>query len=558
MKIGNRFGQKLRYGSTSVALTAAVLVAVILLNVAVSALCVGRRWLIDMTPDALYTLTDDAERLLGETIESANETRDEDDPVEVDIIFCADPDVICENELLRYVYYTALDMQKAYPDTIKVSTRDVWENPSSVDEFRANAHSAIYQSNVIVSSGSEFRVYTTKSFFVTDENLANEIWAYNGEKVLVKGIMAVTRVEAPICALTTNHGEPFATEEGRAEYSEFLTLLENAGYDVVYLDLSREEIPENCRLIITFDPTSDFASSFDGAEVDELSKLSGFLDKAYSFMFFADEDTPKLINLEEYLEAWGIKLLREGDANYEVIDPENRLDGEGSTIVAQYQSGGMVDSFTEDMREVGGEPKVIFRDAIGMAYSDTYTKAYYVPEANSGDEAFTYGYYNKNGNSRSIFDIFKTGDAAFAYAKQLASGDRLENADGTLWKNASAPFGLMTVTRQMRDVQEGMLGSLEYLNSYVCAFGSTEFASNEILSGNTYGNADVLLATLRVIGREVEPVGLEFKPFYDDAISSNHYSPSAPTVWSVVLILLPAVVLTASGIVILVRRRTRS
>ena len=81
MKIGNRFGQKLRYGSVSAALTAAVLVAVILLNVAVSALCVGRRWFMDMTPDALYTLTDDAERLLGEIITSANETRVEDEPV---------------------------------------------------------------------------------------------------------------------------------------------------------------------------------------------------------------------------------------------------------------------------------------------------------------------------------------------------------------------------------------------------------------------------------------------------------------------------------------------
>ena len=183
MKIGNRFGQKLRYGSVSFAIIAGVLALVVLLNVAVSALCVGNRWFIDLTPDQLYTMTEDAERVLGQTIDSANEGRSSDNPVEVEIIFCADPDVICNNDSLRIVYYTALDFQKAYPDTVKVSTRDVWSNPSSVDEFRVSAHSSIYQSNVIVSSGTEFRVYNARSFYVFDESTSSgdTPWAYNGD-----------------------------------------------------------------------------------------------------------------------------------------------------------------------------------------------------------------------------------------------------------------------------------------------------------------------------------------------------------------------------------------
>ena len=113
MKIGNGFGQKLRHGSVSVGITALVLAAVILVNIAVSALCSGQRWFIDLTTEPLYTLSDAANSLLGSTIESANANRPADDPVEVDIIFCADPDMLYKHDLLRYVYYTALEMQMA-------------------------------------------------------------------------------------------------------------------------------------------------------------------------------------------------------------------------------------------------------------------------------------------------------------------------------------------------------------------------------------------------------------------------------------------------------------
>ena len=99
MKIGNRFGRKLRYGSVSAAIVAGVLAVVVLLNVAVSALCVGRRWFVDLTRDELYTMTSEAHRVLGETIASANEARPADKPAKVDIIFCADPDIVCANGL---------------------------------------------------------------------------------------------------------------------------------------------------------------------------------------------------------------------------------------------------------------------------------------------------------------------------------------------------------------------------------------------------------------------------------------------------------------------------
>ena len=563
MKIGNGFERKLRYGSASVGLGALVIAAVILLNVVFGALCSGRLWFIDMTPLAkkapstLYTLSPVAEQMLGQAIDSANANREEGaDPVKVDIIFCNDPDMLLKSDLMRYVYYTALEMEKAYPETIRVSTRDVWNNPSSVDEFRTNSYSTIQQSNVIISSGTEFRVYSYRAFFTYDDLGDADPWAYSGEKNFVKGITAVTRAESPICALTVNHGEPFATEQGRAEYSEFLNVLDNAGYKTVFLDLETQEIPENCRLIITFDPQKDFVTDFYGGAVSELKKLDAFLDKAYSFMVFADADTPKLRNLEEYLEEWGIVFSREAGATYEVVDPSNSLDGVGMTMIGQYEPEGIGGHLTEDMREKGASPKVVFGNALAIAYSPTYQQTYVLADEEEGTGAYTYASYFRNNKTRSMYDVFRTGNAAFAYAKE--NGVRLTDADGKDIKvDTTANYRLMTITQHFRAVGEGQGYTNVYDNSYVCAVGSTEFASNAVLSTNAYGNTDVLLSTLRTIGREIEGSGIFQKSFYDPIMDEDYYSPQVNVAITVVLVLLPVISLGSAGLVILIKRRVR-
>lgn len=557
MKMNNGFSRKLRHGSASVAITAAVIAVVLIVNVLVSVLCSENRWFLDLTTEPMYTLTEDGKALLASTIDSANATRPEEEPVKVDIIFCADPDMLYGNTLMRYVYYTALEMEKEFSDTITVSTVDVWDNPSAVDAYRTNSYSSIYQSNIIVASGTEFRVYSYKAFYTYNSTDDDEPWAYNGEKNFIKGIMAVTRAEAPICALTVGHGEPFDPATGETEYTEFLNVIKSAGYDIVFLNLAEQEIPENCRLIITFDPQTDFASNFLSGGVSEISKLEKHLDRAYSYMVFADADTPKLTNLEEFLEEWGIAFERyEKEATYEVIDADSSLDGNGQTIIAQYEPEALGGSLTEDMRETGGSPKVIFGNALSITYSHSYQLSYQLADADNGTGAYTYGYYYSNNWSRDIFDVFRASDTAYAYAKQ--NGVRLTEENGADRKvDTDGDYRLMTITRHNRTIGEGKGYTNVYDNSYVCAIGSTDFASNEILSSNAYGNTDALLGTLRVIGREIVPVGLEPIPFYSDEMGTDYYTEESATIQTVVLVALPALILTGAGIYVLVRRKVR-
>ncbi len=572
MKFNSGLGKKWRHGSRSLAITAGVLAGVVLINLLVGLLFSGKLWHIDLTSEGMYTLKEETVHVLDKTLTDVNAGRAEDDPVEVDIIFCADPDMLIGNERMRYVYYTALEMQKEFPDSIRVSTRDVWSNPSSVDAYRTNSYSSIYQSNVIVASGSEFRIYTQKSFYTydTDSSANSDPWAYNGEKMFLSGIIAVTRAESPICALTVNHGEPFSTEEGRAEYSAFLEVIKGAGYDTVYLDLANEAIPENCRLIITLDPKTDFVSAFgnESISVSETTKLETFLAEHNSYMVLADADTPKLTNLEEFLEEWGIAFDRyqstdaagnKINGNYDLVDLKNALNADGTRLIGQYESEALGGSLTKNMRENGASPKVVFGNAMSISYSDSYDISYRMADAEQGTGAFTYGHYYRNESSRDIYDVFHTGPEALAYA--TVNGNRLTDADGNPIRtayNAQDPFRLMTLTRQSETVGEGQGYTTVELASYVCAVGSVEFASNAVLNSNAYGNTDILLATLRQIGREIEPVGVLFKQMYEDEIEAEVNTEVGKTAWTVVLMLTPALVLSITGTVVLIKRRNRT
>jgi len=571
-----KFKRTLGYGARSVVLIALVLVAVLLLNVGMTVLC--RRLLLysDMTGDKLYSITDVTVSRLADTFDRVNADRraSGQEDVVVDVIFCADPDMVVANERMRYIYYTALNLQKAFPDTIRVSAVNVWEDPSAVDAYRTNSYSSIYQSNIIVASGSEFRVTDIKNYYVYSSDTNSDPWAYNGEKKLVQNITNVTKAEAPICAITYNHGEPFdpnVTRENQ-QYSELLHVIENAGYDIQFLNLEEDEIPEDCRLIVTFDPQTDFKpASQSSSGVSELTKLDRFLAQSHSFMVFVDADTPRLMNLEEILEEWGISFDRyteEGDeknilGNYQ-INSNASIDAAGASVVGTYELEGVGGSITENMREMGGSPKVVFGNAMSISYSDRYDTSFVLANEEYGTGAFSFGSYYHNNHARDIFDVFRSNDTSVAYARR--DGERLTDENGDpLQVDTRGNYKLMTLTKENRTFSEGKGYTTVDQVTYVCAIGSTEFASNQILGSNAYGNTDLLLGTLRTIGKEMEPIGIEFKPLYSSQMTQEsaetgelYYTRNGLIAWTIVLMALPATGFTLAGVILLVKRRTRT
>lgn len=559
--------RKFRYAGTSVALTALIIAAVIIFNVIFSALSTKFLWYVDMTPDLLYSLSDECIDLIQNGDDSFDNSTNSpvamvdkiraenkaynaensltegmdgyrDEHSMINIIFCDDADTLQANSTQRYVYYTALELQEKFPDYINIINYNIIRNPSAVSKYKVTSTSTIATTSVIVEFGTEFRIYTLRSFFTFSSDEDEEPWAYNGEKKFAAGILAVTRAESPIACITANHGESLS------DY-ELLYTLEDAGYTVAYIDLANEEIPADCRLIVVYNPNSDFLVKDGISDVDEISKLDAFLDGTNSMMVFLSPDTPVLTNFEEYLEEWGISFDRFTDSTgtypYMVQDKSQALSTDGFTIVSNYVTKGVAGSLTEDMRSVAIPKKVIFSNAMSISYSDRYSPTHYTDEEDSTN-SFDYASYSSNGTYRSIYNLFTASENAVAYA----NGREVEKS------TAENPLALMTVSVEDRTTQESNYTTVNEA-SYVIACGSTGFASETLLQSSSYGNTDLLLSALRAIGREPVPVGLTFKPFADSTIDTITTAQSRNI--TIVFAVVPAVLAIGVGIFVIVRRK---
>ena len=546
------------------AITVAVIAVVLVINVLFSFVADRFMWQVDSTvtkytsrPEvSMYTPT---EEFLGVVrdyaipmVQEMNTQRAEngEEPITINIRFCTERDKVYAADKLRLVQYTALALQKEFPDAVKVEYLNIEKNPSQVQKYKATSSTNIYSHQIIFEFGTEYRVCSFDYFFL--KNDAGEQWAYNGEQKIASLLLALTRAESPIAGFITNHGEAMESCES------LRNLVQRAGFDVVTIDLSKDEIPADCRLLISYDPQADFLGMGNPAFVEgdqsEIDKLDKFLDKAYSFMLFVDADTPELPVLEEYMEEWGITVGRAENAegkldNLLIRDQTSKLDKDGYSPLAEYVTAGGGASITSDMRSVAYPAKVVFPNAVAITMSESYKKTHVVPDETNGvTEAYVYGSYYRNGVSRYFHDVFKTtsGAAVEAFGKQYQVATELSR------------FNLMTLSIESRTVME-----TNYLStqepSYVAVFGSTEFASDTVLDSAAYGNADVLTATLRHMGREVMPADLEFKAFkiYEvdtDAYAVNIRSAIATTA---LMTLLPILVCTLAGVAINVKRKFR-
>ena len=548
-------------------ITATVIAVVLAINVLFSFVADRFMWQVDETvtkyttrPDvSMYTPTEEFLNVVRDyaipMVEEMNAKRAAEglEPITINVKFCTERDKVYAADKLRMVQYSVLALQKEFPDAVKVEYLNIEKNPSQVQKYKATSSTNIYSHQIIFEFGTEYRVCSYDYFFLRNEDSTSDHWAYNGEQKIASLLLALTRAESPIAAFLTNHGENLDS------CKSLQTLVERAGFDVITLDLSKDEIPADCRLLISYDPQADFLGlgnpAFTEGDQSEIDKLDKFLDKAYSLMIFVDSETPELPVLEEYLEEWGIALARAENAegeldNLVVRDQTQKLDKDGYVPLAEYVTAGGGASITEDMRKVAYPAKVVFPNAVSINMSDSYRKTHVVPDDTNGvTEAYSYGAYYRNGVSRYFHDVFRSSANATleAFGKQYQVATDLQR------------FNYMTLSIESRTVKE-----TNYLStqepSYVAVFGSTEFASDTILESASYGNADVLTATLRHMGREVMPADLEFKAFKITTVDTNIYSTdnsSSLLLTTVCMTLIPVIVALIAGVALNVTRKHR-
>ncbi len=502
--------KKFRHGSVSLALTVVVIAAVILINAIFGTLSEKFLWYIDMTPEPRFTLSEEAKTYLNEM----------DTTKEVTILLCDEKFAWESDNVQLEVLKTALDIEKYYPN-VKVAYTDIYTNPSSVSHYKELTGKNITTQSVIVTCGNTCRVYNLEEFFKLDEQ--GYVTGYDGEDVLVSSLLSVTRANAPMACFTTNHGE---------SYDEALTaLFGRIGFDVKPIDLLTEDIPAACRLLVIFDPQTDFHEKDGISDVSEIEKIEAFLSENNSMAVFMDKDTPYLMNLEQFLAEWGIEIARtDKNENTVIKDVSSSLSTNGYTNKAIYAEEGMGADITTHMRENTVPKTVAFPNTTALRFSSLYQQ--------TTIDGYRSATYSINAVRRTCYNVFFSSSEAVA----MANGNEVAHA------TESDPFSYMTLSCQSNPNADGTSIS----RSFVLASASTDFASAVALDSR-YGNASVLSYACNTMGSLVVPVALDCKYYASMEIASM--TAGAATTLTVIFAVIPASLVFIAGIYVMVRRK---
>ncbi len=492
--------KRFKYGAVAHAITALTVVLVIVLNVVFSNLASRFQWYTDMTDSDLFSLSDEFKEMLKDTKE------------DVKIIFCADPDeLMADTTYMQYIYKTAENLAAEY-DNITLECHDVIKEYNFFKRYADTAASNIYTTSIIIESGTEFRLMAPEAFFIFDDEDSSRAWAYNGEKKFAAAILQVTATEMPLVLFTSEHGETLANDA-----TALVNLFVEAGFAVDTINLAKEDIPEDCRIVVINNPRYDFIGM--EAEIEsanEISKLDSFLDGLGALMVFEDQrHSSSLVNLNEFLEEWGIGF----EHGTYLKDYEHSMSIDGSTIVAEYETEGIGASIYMDMsNNLDTMPRTLSKNSmpVNILWEEDALES----------------------GTKQVFSVLSSYDTA-----ELIKDGKTESTGSR---------SLMAIARDKIIVNNENSLNADYIYSYVFASGTPSFVGNDYLTSNSYGNADIIYAAMRAVGRENLLADLKYKAFDNTELN---ITTAQSTRWMIVFAALPPAIIGIAGVAVRIKRK---
>ena len=509
--------RNVKYGAISLTLTALVVTAVIVFNVVLSLLATRYEWLyISLAPQNSFTISEECEDYLQNyviDVADAHNAQQSSESKKLVITFCEESDVITQEDWKKYVHDSALQIQKLFPNHIEINYLNIWENPSLAREMGVTSTSSL-----VCSFGDRHEAMDMRDFYIYDNANSSNVIAYNGEKIISALLMRAVQDTSPICYFTANHGEAF-------DGYEFMRTVVESGYNIGFLDLANDAIPDDCELLITFDPKQDLVAA-DGISSDsEVEKLEAYMSSGGKYMVFLSADSfvsGGRANLEGFLADWGIQYAHETGNDgiekcYLIKDPSNSLSVDGYTILAENVSYGKGGEIMSTMPSGN-----VFANSTCINFAEGFNKT------ESGSFAATV-----NGKTRTASPLI----VSYASAEAWAGGRAVQRAGDN-------PFVLMAISEQECDNGE---------TACLVASASTAFASDTHMKSAVVGNNRTVMGIFKYMGRENAPDSLTFKYFASTDIES--LTTKNANMLTITLALIPAVICITVGVVVLVRRR---
>ena len=540
-------------------ITALAILLLLVLNVALAALLQVRALYLDLTPEGLYTLSDNMKKECDKL------------DAELTITFCDDPDRLLARAETRYIYVMATELASRY-DNISVETYNLTLNPTALDKFRATSASTITADRVFVSSGERYRSYVASSFWVTNsEDASGGYWSFNGEYVMASAFFSLALVDSPVAYYVYNHGEkyfvPSNDTENAAllaasneESSAFYELLLKAGLRVGYLDLSAvDEIPDDCALLIMDGPTQDLASASDmGAyyERSESEVLDRYLAKGNgALMLFKDPDATELTNLKQFAEKWGISYI-----DGSIVRDETSSLGDAASTPAALRNSKLISLY--NMNE-SSYPYAIYKDI-----STIVPPPPVIVERSGAVKR----YFAANGEV-----VSGNMEATYMYSNFLTSSSkaRLWTIDGSHISGASDTYALAALTARKLVNSH----TTEETTSYFFAAATTSLSDNTYLNAGSYANHDVMLALIRYVsgidsyadiklgstslnsenpgGKRLQNSEISNEDKLDPITGKQCHALSTEmrNFWTVTLVLVPVLAASIVGAIVCIRRK---
>ena len=262
--------RRFRAGGYATFAAAVVIAIAVLVNMVVGALPADKTQ-IDVTSQALYTLSDQSRQ----------------------IVRALDRDVTLS--LLAYTgqedesVTKLLDRYAALSDHVKVEYVDPAVNPTVLEKYKDEA---LYANSVIVTCGEKYRFVSYQDIFQTD--YSNYYYngsvetSFNGEGALTSAIHYVASDDLPKVYSLTGHGEKTLS-------ASLEDLVEEDNLELTELSLlSLEQVPEDADCVLIYAPSSDLSA-------DEAQLLTDYLDAGGDVMLITDYivggDMPNLMRL---------------------------------------------------------------------------------------------------------------------------------------------------------------------------------------------------------------------------------------------------------------------
>ncbi len=495
--------RKFKYGSAATIFTAFFIVAVILLNVIVSAVDSKFSLYFDLTSDQIFTISDSTKELMDQQMSRYREEFGEDPQIKIS--FLAARDLILEDRQKSWVVNLAESYAEQYPQISVEFKEDLRTHPENYNFYTDRGYD-INANAILITNSQErgsFRYLTFDSCLVYDES-GSKVWAFQGEMKINAAIMQITSRKSPKVAFTTGHGESVP--------QAFTEILTNCGFTVEYVNLETQEIGDDIKFLVVCNPQYDLKTSPDDSKTSEYTKLSDYLNEYRSMVYiaapFATENHEPLTVWDELLEDWGLKVVH----NQVVMDNVNSSVQDNQMLYANYApSSSIAATITGSLTALTNPPTTISIETAPIEI------------LNTGD-----------GESTIVEPVLTSSEHSYV---EVVTEEGVKKTEG--------PFNLMAVSTRFT-----------YINNaetygHVLLIGSRNFTETNAFRGQ-YGNTNIIYNIIRLLSDENIAMNASYKVLEDYALDLNSGQVYVHGIISVAVI--PLVIVTL-GVVVYIKRK---